>query len=115
MATILNSMDAKIMATNHFPYDIKISLDNYTYGDDESPKTEINILQANNPLSSDFINEIKNIDGVTEVSTAKDLKAQLKDYKAEFKYQSLGSIDEDDLEELNLYLESGEINLDKLK
>ena len=115
MATILNSMDAKIMATNHFPYDIKISLDNYTYGDDESPKTEINILQANNPLSSDFINEIKNIDGVTEVSTAKDLKAQLKDYKGEFKYQSLESIDENDLEELNLYLESGEINLDKLK
>ena len=115
MATILNSMDAKTMAKSNFPYDIEISLDDYTYGDDESPNTEINILQANNPISSDFINKIKNIDGVTEVSTTKDLKAQLKDYKGEFKYQSLESIDENDLEKLNLYLESGEINLDKLK
>lgn len=115
MSTILNSIDAKAMATNHFPYDIKISLDNYTYGDDESPKTEINMLQVNNPLSSDFINEVKNIDGVTEVATTKDLKSQLKDYKGKFKYQSLVSINEDDLEELKLYLESGELNLEKLK
>lgn len=115
MASVMNSMDAETMARENFPYDIQIDLDGYTSGDDESPSTEINILQTKNPLGKDFRNQLLNIDGVTKIENSKELKVETKDYETEYKYHNLSSVNENDLENMQLYLEDGKIDLEKLK
>ena len=39
----------------------------------------------------------------------------MKDYKTEYKYHNLNSVNENDLENMQLYLEDGKIDLEKLK
>lgn len=111
----MNSIDGETMARNHFPSDIGISLTNYTFGDDESPQTEINMIQMNNPLGEEFVNQILGIDGVTKIEKSKDLKVELKGNETSYKYHSLVGANENDLEELALYLEDGKVDLEKLK
>ncbi len=115
MASVMNSMDAEKMARDHFSYDIQIDLAGYTLGDDDSPSTEINILQTKNPLGEDFRNKLLNIDGVTKIENSKELKVEMKDHKTEYKYHNLSSVNENDLENMQLYLEDGKIDLEKLK
>ncbi|MDK2564327.1 FtsX-like permease family protein [Romboutsia sedimentorum] len=115
MASVMNSMDAETMARENFPYDIQIDLAGYTLGDDDSPSTEINILQTKNPLGKDFRNQLLNIDGVTKIENSKELKVETKDYETEYKYHNLSSVNENDLENMQLYLEDGKIDLEKLK
>lgn len=115
MASVMNSIDAEKVARDHFPYDIQIDLDGYTLGEEDSPSTEINILQTKNPLGKDFRNQLLNIDGVTKIENSKELKVEMKDYKTEYKYHNLSSVNENDLEDMQLYLEDGKIDLEKLK
>lgn len=115
MASLMNSIDAEKMIRSQFPYDIEINLDGYTSGEDDSPSTEINILQTKNPLGKDFRNQLLNIDGVTKIENSKELKVEMKDYKTEYKYHELSSVNENDLEDMQLYLEDGKIDLEKLK
>jgi ABC-type antimicrobial peptide transport system permease subunit len=115
ISSVMNSIDAEKMTRDHFPQDIKINLDGYTYGEEDSPETEINILQKDNPLGENFVNKLLNIQGVTKIDKNKSAKTELKGYKTEYKYHDLSSINEDNLEDLEFYLEDGEINLDKLK
>ncbi len=115
MASVMNSIDAEKMLRSHFPYDIEIDLAGYTFGEEDSPSTKINILQTKNPLGKDFRNKLLNIDGVIKIENSKDLKVEMKDYKTEYKYHNLKSVNENDLENMQLYLEDGKIDLEKLK
>lgn len=115
MASVMNSIDVEKVVREHFPYDIEIDLAGYTLGDDDSPSTEINILQTKNPLGKDFRKQLLNIDGVTKIENSKELKVEMKDYKTEYKYHELSSVNENDLENMQLYLEDGKIDLEKLK
>ncbi|MGL5316692.1 MAG: ABC transporter permease [Peptostreptococcaceae bacterium] len=112
----LNSMDAEKMAKNHTSYDISIRLDNYTFGDEASPATEINMLQKKNLLSDEFINELKQIKGVKDVEiSGNSMKAEITNREVDYKYDDFSGIDEKDLDYMNYYLEDGEIDLEKLK
>lgn len=115
ISSVMNSIDAEKMTRERFSQDIKIDLDGYTYGEEDSPDTEMNILQKNNPLGENFIKKLLNIKGVTNIDKSKSAKCELNGYKIEYKYHDLSSVNEDDLKNLEFYLEDGEINLEKLK
>lgn len=115
ISSVMNSIDAEKMTRERFSQDIKIDLDGYTYGEEDSPDTEMNILQKNNPLGENFIKKLLNIKGVTNIDKSKSAKCELNGYKTEYKYHYLSSVNEEDLKNLEFYLEDGEINLEKLK
>ncbi len=115
MASILNCIDAEKMAKRHFPYDISINLSGYTFGEEDSPNTEFNILQTKNPLGKDFRGELLNMDGVVSLESANSAKVEVKSFGNEYKYEHLSGIDEKDLEDLEFYLEDGKIDIEKLK
>ncbi|WP_419742594.1 ABC transporter permease [Paraclostridium dentum] len=115
MASILNCIDAEKMAKRHFPYDISINLSGYTFGEEDSPNTEFNILQTKNPLGKDFRGELLNMDGVVSLESGNSSKVQVKSFGNEYKYEQLSGIDEKDLEDLEFYLEDGKIDIEKLK
>lgn len=115
ISSVMNSIDAEKMTRERFSQDIKIDLDGYTYGEEDSPDTEMNILQKNNPLGEKFINKILDINGVKNIDKSKSAKCELNGYKTEYKYHDLSSVNENDLKNLEFYLEDGEINLEKLK
>ncbi len=115
----LSSMDAEKMAKRHFSHDIEIRLDNYTFGDKTSPNTELNILQKKNLLSDEFINELKEINGVKDVEvTSNMIKAEILNLEMEEDFYDIVGIDEsaeNDLEDMELYLQDGNVDLEKLK
>ena len=115
----LSSMDAEKMAKLHSSHDIGIRLDNYTFGDKTSPNTELNILQKKNLLSDEFINELKEINGVKDVEvTSNMIKAEILNLEMEEDFYDIVGIDEsaeNDLEDMELYLQDGNIDLEKLK
>ncbi|MGL5327839.1 MAG: ABC transporter permease, partial [Peptostreptococcaceae bacterium] len=115
MSTVLNSINARDMATQHSSSDISISLDNFTYGDEANPNTELNILQINNPLGDEFVKELEKLNGVSDIIISNDIKTELKGYEGDWKYHTLTNVDERGLEDLELYLEEGKIDLEKLK
>jgi ABC-type lipoprotein release transport system permease subunit len=115
ISSVINSIDPEKMVKDHFPYDIQIYLDGYTFGEEDSPNTEMNMLQMKNPLGNNLQKEIKNVDGVKKIEKSKEIKAELKGYENEYKYHNLVSTDEKDLEDLELYLEDGKIDLERLK
>lgn len=107
------------MAKLHSSHDIVIRLDNYTFGDKTSPNTELNILQKKNLLSDEFINELKKINGVKDVEvTSNMIKSEILNLELEEDFYDIIGIDEsaeNDLEDMELYLQDGEIDLEKLK
>ncbi|MGL5652629.1 MAG: ABC transporter permease [Paraclostridium sp.] len=115
MASILNCIDAEKMAKRHFPYDISINLSGYTFGEEDSPNTEFDILQTKNPLGKDFRGELLNMDGVVSLESVNSAKVEVNNFGNEYKYQQLSGIDEKDLEDLEFYLEDGKIDIEKLK
>ncbi|WP_195945515.1 ABC transporter permease [Paraclostridium bifermentans] len=115
MASILNCIDAEKMAKRHFSYDISLNLSGYTFGEEDSPNTEFNILQTKNPLGKDFRGELLNMDGVVSLESGNSSKVEVKSFGNEYKYEQLSGIDEKDLEDLEFYLEDGKIDIEKLK
>lgn len=107
------------MAKLHSSHDIVIRLDNYTFGDKTSPNTELNILQKKNLLSDEFINELKKINGVKDVEvTSNMIKSEILNLELEEDFYDIIGIDEsaeNDLEDMELYLQDGEIDLEKIK
>ncbi|MGL4912477.1 MAG: ABC transporter permease [Romboutsia sp.] len=115
MASVLSSIDAEKMARNHNPYDISISLANYTFGDEESPNTELNMLQMKNPLNDEFVKELEDIEGIKNIEKKNYLKVGIESLNTEYKYDSILGVTERDLEDLEFYLVDGKIDLEKLK
>ena len=115
MASVMNSIDPEKMARQHFPYDIQIHLDGYTFGEEDSPNTEFNMLQTKNPLGKDFREQLLKIDGVKSIESRKSLKLDIKNLNVDYDYDSLTEIKEGELEDLTFYLEEGEIDMEKLK
>ncbi|OYO89755.1 ABC transporter permease [Clostridioides difficile] len=111
----LESFDAEKMAREHFPYDIEVRLSGYEMNSDKNPKNNLNILQMDNPLSKDFFNQIKNMEGIKRIESARSVKIGMEDYDVEFKYDLLQSINENDVKSLNKNLIDGKINLERLQ
>ncbi len=74
VSTALESFDAEKMAREHFPYDIEVRLSGYEMNSDKNPKDNLNILQMDNPLSKDFFNQIKNMEGIKRIESARSVK-----------------------------------------
>ncbi|HEF0290687.1 TPA: FtsX-like permease family protein [Clostridioides difficile] len=115
VSTALESFDAEKMAREHFPYDIEVRLSGYEMNSDKNPKNNLNILQMDNPLSKDFFNQIKNIEGIKRIESARSVKIGMEDYDVEFKYDLLQSINENDVKSLSKNLIDGKINLERLQ
>ncbi|MFL8709860.1 ABC transporter permease [Clostridioides sp. GD02377] len=115
VSTALESFDAEKMARANFPYDIEVSLAGYEMDSDKNPKNNLNILQMNNPLSKDFLNQIKDIEGIKKIESARSVKVGMDDYDVEFKHDLLQSIDENDVKALNNNLVDGKINFERLQ
>lgn len=115
MASVMNSMDAEKMVRKYFPYDIELILDKYTIGEEDSPNTEFNILQTKNPLGKEFRGKLLNMDGVVSLESKNVGKVEVKGFESEYKYEQLSGIGEQDLEDLEFYIEDGKINIEKLK
>ncbi|HBF7899581.1 FtsX-like permease family protein [Clostridioides difficile] len=115
VSTALESFDAEKMAREHFPYDIEVRLSGYEMNSDKNPKDNLNILQMDNPLSKDFFNQIKNMEGIKRIESARSVKIGMEDYDVEFKYDLLQSINENDVKSLNKNLIDGKINLERLQ
>ncbi|MCC0698798.1 FtsX-like permease family protein [Clostridioides sp. ZZV15-6383] len=115
VSTSLESFDAEKMAREHFPYDIEVRLSGYEMDSDKNPKNNLNILQMNNPLGKDFLNQIKGIEGIKKIESARSVKIGMEDYDVEFKHDLLQSINENDVKSLNKNLVDGKINLERLQ
>ncbi|HCU2818289.1 TPA: FtsX-like permease family protein [Clostridioides difficile] len=115
VSTALESFDAEKMAREHFPYDIEVRLSGYKMNSDKNPKDNLNILQMDNPLSKDFFNQIKNMEGIKRIESARSVKIGMEDYDVEFKYDLLQSINENDVKSLNKNIIDGKINLERLQ
>uniref|UniRef100_UPI00103346D6 ABC transporter permease n=1 Tax=Clostridioides difficile TaxID=1496 RepID=UPI00103346D6 len=115
VSTALESFDAEKMAREHFPYDIEVRLSGYEMNSDKNPKDNLNILQMDNPLSKDFFNQIKNMEGIKRIESARSVKIGMEDYDVEFKYDLLQSINENDVKSLNKNIIDGKINLERLQ
>ncbi|HBF8051772.1 TPA: FtsX-like permease family protein [Clostridioides difficile] len=115
VSTALESFDAEKMEREHFPYDIEVRLSGYEMNSDKNPKNNLNILQMDNPLSKDFFNQIKNMEGIKRIESARSVKIGMEDYDVEFKYDLLQSINENDVKSLNKNLIDGKINLERLQ
>ncbi|HBG4101677.1 TPA: FtsX-like permease family protein [Clostridioides difficile] len=115
VSTALESFDAEKMAREHFPYDIEVRLSGYEMNSDKNPKDNLNILQMDNPLSKDFFNQIKNMEGIKRIESARSVKIGMEDYDVEFKYDILQSINENDVKSLNKNIIDGKINLERLQ
>lgn len=115
VSTALENFDAEKMAREHFPYDIEVRLSGYEMNSDKNPKNNLNILQMDNPLSKDFFNQIKNIEGIKRIESARSVKIGMEDYDVEFKYDLLQSINENDVKSLSKNLIDGKINLERLQ
>lgn len=115
VSTALESFDAEKMAREHFPYDIEVRLSGYEMDSDKNPKNNLNILQMNNPLGKDFLNQIKGIEGIKKIESARSVKIGMEDYDVEFKHDLLQSINENDVKSLNKNLVDGKINLERLQ
>ncbi|MDX5710997.1 FtsX-like permease family protein [Clostridioides difficile] len=115
VSTALESFDAEKMAREHFPYDIEVRLSGYEMNSDKNHKNNLNILQMNNPLSKDFFNQIKNMEGIKRIESARSVKIGMEDYDVEFKYDLLQSINENDVKSLNKNIIDGKINLERLQ
>ena len=115
VSTALESFDAEKMARANFPYDIEVRLAGYEMDSDKNPKNNLNILQMNNPLSKDFLNQIKDIEGIKKIESARSVKVGMDDYDVEFKHDLLQSVDENDVKSLNNNLVDGKINFERLQ
>ncbi|NMS91496.1 FtsX-like permease family protein [Clostridioides difficile] len=115
VSTALESFDAEKMARANFPYDIEVRITGYEMDSDKNPKNNLNILQMNNPLSKDFLNQIKDIEGIKKIESARSVKVGMDDYNVEFKHDLLQSVDENDVKSLNNNLVDGKINFDRLQ
>ena len=115
VSTALESFDAEKMARANFPYDIEVRLAGYEMDSDKNPKNNLNILQMNNPLSKDFLNQIKDIEGIKKIESARSVKVGMDDYDVEFKQDLLQSVDENDVKSLNNNLVDGKINFERLQ
>ncbi|HBG3451669.1 TPA: FtsX-like permease family protein [Clostridioides difficile] len=115
VSTALESFDAEKTAREHFPYDIEVRLSGYEMNSDKNPKDNLNILQMDNPLSKDFFNQIKNMEGIKRIESARSVKIGMEDYDVEFKYDLLQSINENDVKSLNKNIIDGKINLERLQ
>ncbi|MEG2412842.1 MAG: FtsX-like permease family protein [Clostridium sp.] len=115
MSTIMSSMDAEHMAREHMLGDFKLSLANYTYGDDEVLLTDYNIIQENNPLGNEFREELIKIPGVEGIKTSGSSWVDHKLPSGEKERNDLGGFGEADLKKLEENLIEGEINYESLK
>lgn len=115
MSTIMSSMDARVMATQHMSGDFTLSLTNYTYDTQEVKEIDYNMIQENNPLGKEFRDSLMEISGVKEITTGGSTWVKQTLPSGEQEFASLSGFGEDRIKELEEWLVEGEINYERLK
>lgn len=115
MSTIMSSMDARIMATQHMSGDFTLSLSNYTYDPQEVKETDYNMIQENNPLGKEFRDSLMEIQGVKEITTSGSTWVKQLLPSVENQLASLSGFGEDRIAELEEELVDGKVNYESLK
>lgn len=118
MSTIMNSMDAEEMATQHMEGEFQLRLDNYSFIDDgEETESDVYMLKENNVLGKEFQQQILNIDGVKDIVAYENADIYRDPFgnEEERRYGSLSGFDEEYTKELEKELIEGEVNYENLK
>lgn len=80
VATILSCCNPKEMAKEDIESDYRIALD--TWSDDKlNPDRDWRVMQQNNPMNEEFLEQVQNISGVTEVKVKKVIDIELPEYE----------------------------------
>lgn len=118
MSTIMNSMDAEEMATQHMEGEFQLRLDNYSFIDDgEEQESDVYMLKENNTLGKELQDQILNIDGVKDIIAYENADIYRDPFgnEEERRYGSLSGFDEEYTKELEKQLIEGEVNYENLK
>ena len=107
MSTIMASMDARAMATQHGDEDFTLNLTNFELSDDS--EMTLAELQVDNPLGKELREELLELDGVKEITTAEAIQGSYM-FLDEKQYTTLSSYDEDYIKEIEENLIDGEVN-----
>ena len=107
MSTIMASMDARAMATQHGDEDFTLNLTNFELSDDA--EMTLAELQVDNPLGEKLRKELLELDGVKEITTDEVIQGS---YMAlgEKQYTTIGSYDKDYIKKIEENLIDGEVN-----
>lgn len=112
VSSVLSSMKAENMVKGMS--DFVILLDNYTFGSEETPESEINVIQVNSPIGEDFRNSIKTIEGVESIEVGRSTKGELITNKSEKIYTQLSVGTKKDIEELKEKYIDGKVDYEAL-
>lgn len=115
MSTIMSSMDARVMATQHTSGDFTLSLNNYTYDPQEPKETDYNMIQESNPLGKEFRDSLMEIPGVKDITTSERTWVKQTLPSGEQEFAGLSGFEEERIAELKEGLVDGEINYESLK
>ena len=112
ISTVMSSINAKDMATQHSSGDFTLSLTNYSL--DKNSGTTLGMLQEKNTLGKELQDKISKIDGVKEIDISRSTSAKCILPAGEENLVSFGGYEESMLKELEENLVEGEINRESL-
>lgn len=112
ISTVMSSINAKDMATQHSLGDFTLSLTNYSL--DKNSGTTLGMLQEKNTLGKELQDKISKIDGVKEIDISRSTNAKYILPSGEESSVSFGGYEESMFKELEENLVEGEINRESL-
>lgn len=112
ISTVMSSINAKDMATQHSSGDFTLSLTNYSL--DKNSGTTLGMLQEKNTLGKELQDKISKIDGVKEIDISRSTNAKYILPSGEESSVSFGGYEESMFKELEENLVEGEINRESL-
>jgi putative ABC transport system permease protein len=117
LAGVMNSMDPEDIARRNIDQgDFKLCLD-YSANDEEYPENNLDSLQKQDIFNDEFLNSIRNIDGVTEIKTAETVLIS-SDFASEIfengNRVTMSYFDEDDIESYKKEVKQGDLDYGKL-
>lgn len=112
ISTVMSSINAKDMATQHSSGDFTLALTNYSL--DKNSGTTLEMLQEKNTLGKELQDKISKIDGVKEVDISRSTSAKYILPSGEESSVSFGGYEESMFKELEENLVEGEINRESL-
>ena len=117
MAGVLNSMSAEDVADRELAgNDFKISID-YALEDEEYPENNLENIIKNNPFSEDFVQQIRDMDGVEKVSGTQSVPVSSDNPSPLFEEAqriTLSVLTEDKAKEYNKELKRGRLDYSEL-
>lgn len=118
VSIMMNAFNPEEMAKVHHQGDFSVSLDNYSFGnnlsynEDEMPL--YNELQLEGLINEEFIDELKAMDGVEEVSKSNRIRAkQISPKMQEGEFNDISSFSKSEVDELNERVKEGSFDTDE--